>query len=165
VPGPRREQVEDLYTLTDRLGAQLRALEESPAPVAQVVREAGTDVEAFAFLVLLEASRSAQAELAEILAQVKAIDDAKAKLRGAAAARGSLDVDSILELMLTLYGKSVDADLGAIRRRLDSLDALDEEESLRLQLELDRISKLMATLSNLLKKLADTADAIVQNLK
>jgi hypothetical protein len=40
-----------------------------------------------------------------------------------------------------------------------------ELTSLQLQMQMDRRSKLMATLSNLLKKIADTEDGIVQNLK
>lgn len=40
-----------------------------------------------------------------------------------------------------------------------------EMESLRLQMAMDRMSKMMSTLSNLLKKISDTASAITQNLK
>jgi hypothetical protein len=59
----------------------------------------------------------------------------------------------------------LDAVVEAAKRDLDSLSDLGEEESLRLQLAQDRLSKLYSTLSNLLKKLSDTASAIVQNLK
>ncbi|WP_144409294.1 hypothetical protein [Pseudoxanthomonas suwonensis] len=52
-----------------------------------------------------------------------------------------------------------------IRSTLDSLAGMGEMESLRLQMAMDRLGKLMSTLSNLLKKTSDTADAIVQNLK
>ena len=45
------------------------------------------------------------------------------------------------------------------------MSELGESESLRLQMALDRLSKMMSTLSNILKKVSDTADAIVQNLK
>ena len=38
-------------------------------------------------------------------------------------------------------------------------------ESLRLQMAMDRLAKLMSTLSNLAKKTSDTAAAIVGNLK
>jgi len=36
---------------------------------------------------------------------------------------------------------------------------------LRLQMALDRLSKLMSTLSNILKKINETAGSITQNLK
>ena len=40
-----------------------------------------------------------------------------------------------------------------------------ELESLRLQTAMDRVSKTMSTLSNILKKLSDTQSSITQNLK
>jgi hypothetical protein len=48
---------------------------------------------------------------------------------------------------------------------LDSMSELGEQESLRMQMAMDRMSKLMSTLSNLLKKMSDTSSGIVQNLK
>jgi hypothetical protein len=42
---------------------------------------------------------------------------------------------------------------------------MGEMESLRLQMAMDRLSKLMSTLSNVLKKTSDTSSTIVQNLK
>jgi hypothetical protein len=43
--------------------------------------------------------------------------------------------------------------------------SMGEMESLRLQMAMDRMSKMMSTLSNLLKKISDTANAMTQNLK
>ena len=40
-----------------------------------------------------------------------------------------------------------------------------EIESLRLQMAMDRLSKLMSTLSNLLKKASEIAQGITQNIK
>lgn len=48
---------------------------------------------------------------------------------------------------------------------LDSLSEMGETESLRLQMAMDRVSKVMSTLSNILKKISDTAQTITQNLK
>jgi hypothetical protein len=50
-------------------------------------------------------------------------------------------------------------------RDLDSMSEMGETESLRLQMALDRRSKFMETLSNLLKKESDTSSAIIQNIK
>lgn len=47
----------------------------------------------------------------------------------------------------------------------DSLSEMGEMESLRLQMALDRQSKMMSTLSNLLKKISDTSNRITQNIK
>ena len=48
---------------------------------------------------------------------------------------------------------------------LDSLSEMGEMESLRLQMAMDRLSKLMAALSNILKKMAETSDEIIKNIK
>jgi hypothetical protein len=52
-----------------------------------------------------------------------------------------------------------------IKSQLDSMSEMGEMESLRLQMAMDRLSKMMSTLSNLLKKISDTAESITQNLK
>jgi chromosome segregation ATPase len=52
-----------------------------------------------------------------------------------------------------------------LKEDLDSLSELGETESLRLQMAMDRLSKMMSTLSNILKKISDTAQSITQNLK
>lgn len=48
---------------------------------------------------------------------------------------------------------------------IDAMSEMGEMESLRLQMAMDRLSKMMSTLSNLLKKTSDTASSITQNLK
>jgi putative addiction module CopG family antidote len=55
--------------------------------------------------------------------------------------------------------------LDDLKGRLDSLSEMGEMESLRLQMAMDRRSKLLSTLSNIMKKLSDTRDSITQNLK
>ena len=52
-----------------------------------------------------------------------------------------------------------------MKNNLDSLSEMGEMESLRLQMAMDRMSKVMTTISNILKKIDDTSDGIVQNLK
>lgn len=60
-----------------------------------------------------------------------------------------------------LAGSSVD-----VRADRDgSLEGLGQMERLRLQVAMDRRSKFMSTLGNLLKKRADTSASIIQNLK
>lgn len=174
MPSRLREQVEHFYTLTDRLQVQLRVLEESQVAVrqsARLVRAAdavGDDVDGVAFVVRIEASRPAQDDLSEILEQARKLNAAEGKLndsRNAATAKTSLDVESVLQLMLAVYAKSIETELETMQGRLDSLSELGEEESLRLQVAMDRLSKMMSTLSNILKKSSDVANAIVQNLK
>jgi hypothetical protein len=47
----------------------------------------------------------------------------------------------------------------------DALSEMGEMESLRLQMAMDRQSKVLSTLSNVLKKISDTANQITQNMK
>jgi hypothetical protein len=59
----------------------------------------------------------------------------------------------------------IDASVDQVKSDLDSMSEMGEMESLRLQTAMDRMSKLMATLSNLLKKASDTSQGITQNIK
>ncbi len=47
----------------------------------------------------------------------------------------------------------------------DAMNDLSEANSLRLQMLMDRRSKLLQTMSNMAKKMQDTDDAIIKNLK
>ena len=49
--------------------------------------------------------------------------------------------------------------------RPSDMGEMESLRSLRLQMAMDRMSKLIATLSNLLRKMSDTAASITQNLK
>ena len=55
--------------------------------------------------------------------------------------------------------------LEQIQQDIDSMSEMGEMESLRLQMAMDRMSKMLSTLSNILKKISDTSSQIVQNLK
>lgn len=61
------------------------------------------------------------------------------------------------------------AQVSAIRNQLqsglNSLNEMSEMTSMRLQMAMDRRSKFVETLSNVLKKISDTSDSIVANLK
>jgi hypothetical protein len=59
----------------------------------------------------------------------------------------------------------LDQEMETIKSTIDSMSEMGEMESLRLQMAMDRMSKMMSTLSNILKKMSDTAGAIVQNMK
>ena len=52
-----------------------------------------------------------------------------------------------------------------LRDKLDSLSELGEMESLRIQMYMDRYSKFMTTLSNIMKKMSETSQSIIQNMK
>jgi len=77
-----------------------------------------------------------------------------------------------LKLQLTQFSDSIgitkkdmDATIDKMKDDLDSMSEMGETESLRLQMAVDRLSKMMSTLSNMLKKIGDTSQSITQNLK
>jgi hypothetical protein len=59
----------------------------------------------------------------------------------------------------------LDAAVDTIKGQLDSMSELGEMESLRLQMAMDRLSKMMSTLSNVPKKISETSSSITQNIK
>lgn len=61
--------------------------------------------------------------------------------------------------------REIDLLAGQMKSGTDSMSEMGEMESLRLQRSMDRLSKLMSTLSNLLKKASETAQGITQNIK
>ncbi len=66
---------------------------------------------------------------------------------------------------LTKAKNNIDNAKETAKNKLDSMSEMGEMESLRLQMAMDRLSKLMSTLSNLLKKASETASGITQNIK
>jgi hypothetical protein len=52
-----------------------------------------------------------------------------------------------------------------LQGRLDSMNEMSEMTSMRLQMAMDRRSKFVETLSNMLKKIDKTQEAIIQNMK
>lgn len=165
-PSKLEASAQRFSTLTDHFRGQLRVLEDASRVEVKVSAMDG-DRQALAFLVLMEASRSAQEDLKAILESVKEINREKAVWRRPDTGKqpSGFDFEAIFQLMATLYAKQLDAELQDIRDDLDTTGELSEIESLRLQMAMDRLSKMMSTLSNLLKKCADTSSQIVQNLK
>ena len=207
-----RRLARELRGEADELTVRLRVLEESRATlgVTAAVRPiqpdaASQDIEALVFIVLMEASKSAQDDLKALMERIRAINVAKerqrrhiAELKAAAAKRRSrldreyddrvddpasesraveaiqggmldsiesADLDSVLETLLVGYGIAIEQEIDHLLSKLDSLSEMGEMESLRLQMAMDRSSRLMSTLSNMLKKISDTNQQIVQNLK
>ena len=56
-------------------------------------------------------------------------------------------------------------ELDSILGKLDSMNEMSEEMGLRLQMAMDRRSKFISTLSQMMKKLSTTQDILVQNIK
>ena len=157
------------------------------------------DIEALAFLVLMDAAKSAQEDLKTMMEEMNAINHAKAQMRSlmdkinqeSVSYRGQASAPCLTPLCrsLSLQASQLNTATAGLRRpvrlqvpsnptykqlqsvrddlknQLDSMSEMGEEESLRLQMAMDRMSKLMQTLSNIEKKISDTSQGIVQNLK
>jgi len=131
------------------------------------------DIEILNYLVLMEAARSGREDAKAIMDGLKRIDDARGRLRPATNAPA---VKSSASRQPTSAGRSTmrpfplpEAELEVKIERahndLDSSSEMGEMESLRLQMCMDRLSKMMSTLSNLLKKMSDSQAALTQDLK
>jgi hypothetical protein len=162
------------------------------------------DIEALAFLVLMQAAKSAQEDLKSIMAHVKSINNQKSKLRDALSmlndknqriTRDRLDSVKILSVQTQALQKQnipekiqpvrtttrdslksvrtvvpvsqseINLAKEKVKNDLDSMSEMGEMESLRLQMMMDRQSKFMSTLSNIMKKISETQNSIIQNLK
>lgn len=155
----------------------------------------GQDIEAIAFLVLMQAAKSAQEDLKAIMANVKSINNQKASQREMlskmqqqrSTTNAQLDSFKFIQNRTIALQKGADPDtvkfvrsnarlkavskteidsmVDRMKNDLDSMSEMGEMESLRLQMAMDRMSKMMSTLSNLLKKISDSVQSITQNLK
>jgi hypothetical protein len=66
---------------------------------------------------------------------------------------------------LAFYLLSVAAINDSAKGDLDSMNEMSEMSSMRLQMAMDRRSKFVEALSNIMKKIDSTQETIVQNLK
>jgi len=167
-----RAELQRYYTLTNQFRVQLQALDEDVAGLRVEIREApasgDADIEALAFIVMMEASKSAQEDLRAIMEQVKAISAQKKKVSAALKQRPDRGLDplSVASLISAVTAKAETSRIvDELKADLGSMSEMGEMESLRLQMAMDRMSKMMSTLSNILKKISCTASQITQNMK
>ncbi len=170
----------------------------------------GSDIGSLVFIVLMEAIKGTDTDLALIMGEIKAITATKQALRSVlskvgrdvAANAGQVDGKPPLNLgsgmgstgayysfpmpvpdpgssggvgfvTVNLFPGSapiatvaqLKSILGNLQADLDSMNEMSEITSLRLQMAMDRRSKLVDTLSNVMKKMSDTQETIVQNMK
>ncbi|MBI2156358.1 MAG: hypothetical protein HYU26_05545 [Candidatus Rokubacteria bacterium] len=161
---------------------------------------ADMDIEALVMLVMMQAARDAEEDLKAIMAEMKAANAAKQKLRDligkvskdVAQNAGKRDGDpcrppqcgvgraALAEVQPALAAARArvafaQQDVATIRDlralqdelkgKLDSMNEMSEITSLRLQMMIDRRSKFISTLSSIMKRISDTQDTLVQNLK
>jgi len=163
-----RTQLQRFYAMTDQLKVALDTLDGAVPGVRVEISEADGDIEGLVFSVLMEGPRSSREDLRAVMDQLKAVTAQKEKVREALKQRPDrgLDLLSVTSLLSSVIIRSeLDLVVDEMKHDLDSMSELGEMESLRLQMAMDRMSKMMSTLSNLLKKMSDTASQITQNMK
>jgi hypothetical protein len=115
------------------------------------------DILDLVYVVILQAVEDAEAELKTAMDEIRRRNERLRRWRklipDLQAHRGGAD-----ETLIRSAG-------AVVADQLSSLSEMSEQTSLRLQMAMDRRSKLMEALSNLLKKQSDTASAIISNLK
>jgi hypothetical protein len=132
----------------------------------------GGDIDALAFLVMMEAAKSAREDLKAIMTGVKQINEARASLKQnptsakvAVAPRQTAHVSRTQVQPKPIPKAQFARQLDKAKNDLDSLSEMGEMESLRLQMAMDRMSKANSATSNFMKKSSDTTQSISQNLK
>lgn len=180
-------------------GGPIPRAEDMPGHVRQAAGGllggmSSADIEAIAFLVLMEAAKSAREDLKSIMDKVKEINEAKARLgksrealRAAASTPGKTAPCAVadcgaarrnlVQAQALLGGQSVYAippspnKAGVLKaaeqmkKTLDALSKMGEMDSLNLQKAMEKKSAIESVLSNMLKIYQQTADGIIQNLK
>ncbi|HEY3813033.1 MAG TPA: hypothetical protein VGL66_07385 [Caulobacteraceae bacterium] len=118
------------------------------------------DINALAFVVLAQAADDQMRDLQTVMAGIKSTHGRgpiPAENIGSAYTLPSLNGDS--------WSNDISSIEGDLKSRLDAMNEMSEMTSMRLQMAMDRESKLMEALSNLLKDIDNTSDAILQNMK
>jgi hypothetical protein len=153
------------------------------------------DIESLVQRVMMESVRQADADLRDAMEQVRAANERKARMREAAAAQNearkglseaaraeysrpeskAVCVDppcqfEVITKQPRLDQAKIVAPVGpggspVAAADPDSMSEMTEMEQMRMQMAMDRKSKAMQALSNLLKKSSDTAATITSNLK
>ncbi len=153
------------------------------------------DIEALVGMVMILTAKDQEEDLKKMLNELKTLNEQKAKQRELISkmqqqkAMTAIQLDSFkllssrtialqqgrnpdsIKLVRTssrvkaVSKAEMDAMVVKLKGDLDSMSEMGEMVSLRLQLIMDRRSKVLTTLSNTMKKISKTADEIIQNLK
>jgi hypothetical protein len=157
--------------------------ELSPATRAELANLGGGDIEALTMLVLMQSAQSAQDDLKTAMEDVRATNERCASARQADVALSAMaravtrDAAQSANVIGRQQGcpaalarederrTTTIARLREIGEDIAETAELSEEQALRLQTLMQRRSAAMEALSNMLRRMSETADDITQNLK
>lgn len=106
------------------------------------------DIDALVMMVMMEAAAAEEQATRDLLEQMKATNAEREKLRA-----------------LQAEARKQGAARDELKGKLDSLNEMSQVNSLRLQMLMDRRSKFLNIVNNIMKKISSTQDTLVQNLK
>jgi hypothetical protein len=148
-----RKQPSQLFSSIKKEAMKMSAIDPSEQLYERILTKARTD-RAFKKALVRNPRRAIEAEIGIRLPEDLDIN---------------VEEKSSDELALTLKekgeGELTDSQAASVVAGTDGLSALSEEESLRLQLSMDRRSKFIQTLSNIMKKQEAAEGSVTQNLK
>ncbi|GEM_PF-3346093 len=142
----------------------------SPAPVVKArpqVPQFPADVKALGDRLWNAASPAVKAWVKQVAPDIaKGPGDPEALARAAVQARWpNLRVAGAADALTFLADYDAAKTLQADIKRSDSLGDLSQELSLRIKMLQDRYSKFMSLLSDMMKKISDTASGIIANMR
>ena len=128
----------------------------TPASATQTLgpRLEGLDIDSLMFLVMMETARDADADMRDVMARMDAANARKQDQR-----------DRKTKAPVTIGGgHPLNAgSTGGVAK--DALSEMSQGDQMRLQQAMERYSKAMEALANVMKKSSDTSNAITGNLK
>ncbi len=132
-------------------------------PMLAGMNLSGGDIEELAFIVMMQATNDMDQDLKNIMDQVKAQDAAKQQLReqmnqvNALAANAAKNVSPSPSPAGNLPPTAAQ-----LKLQYDKLNEMSETTSQRLQTCIDRRSKLVSTISLVMKRIANTSDMLIR---
>jgi hypothetical protein len=189
-PGAEAREAQLIAKLNPQARAWLKqeAMREAASNIAsdavatQAVRSAGPglnlagmSIEDAVMLVMMIVSRDADEDMRRMLTEMENARRQKQAMRqtiqNQKAAQASVNSQLRQEYAAQqarpkiARSAALDAYLTGQNVSYDSLSDMSQEQQLKLQMALDRRTKALQTLSNILKKTSDTSQGIIQNLK
>jgi hypothetical protein len=126
------------------------------AAKAQFEKLSRSDGEVLAFYVLAESAKHLDDEIARITTCIKVIRQVAKKFHEIIYDLSGCDTVTIRGLRSLLDD---------LKGKLDGMNEMSEMTSLRLQMTMDRRSKFISSLSQMMKKISTTQDILIQNIK
>ena len=149
------------------------------------------DIDALVNLIMMQTAKDEEQDLKNIMNEMEKTNKEKQQLRDAqnkmkqsqnSMTRQALDSFRLIaksvnttqtqpikrtNVMMTRQASSTEIKQvqDSLKSKLDSMNEMSEMTSMRLQMAMDRRSKFVSTLSNIMKKISQTEDSIIQNMK